>query len=502
MPAAIFWIVCSFLFLTMRGQALAGTHIWNTDPSHYPIIDPQAVADGVITYDVDMSGFNVWQGRNLTAAELAQFNDAARQAFNKWNEVIAPVGLQFREVRPGEVRELAVRVTPYRNWEHAIGIIDDSSVAVTLAIPFSHVYNILPIWLNSTEPFGTTHDAPLIADHLLSQPYTTVVDSQQFDVYTVTLHEIGHVLGLGHVGDAVRGKYNYNFLANTTVQVDPASLLPSSWMGGMSVAQRRPILETELYSVMIPLRLAYTNEVPPEDRATVAFLLRNLNPAGADQILADARRLYEQTSPLRFSNVVFELEKNNGNDRNNTPETAMPILPNQVIIGSLFGPDIDDRPQDSDCYQLDLSDVPAGTPLILRIAESAGLNDIGATMVALSLLDKDGKTIATGQPVGDARGPDNYSPDDPILNYTLQTPGVYYILVSQDETGQSGSYVLKVGVGHPAEPTGEQTPVIDSAGAGTPQPMQRNPLDGICPGVGFSALALSIAGLWLARRGA
>ncbi len=494
-------ICCCAMLMSLAGQlrpAQAGTHIWSKDPTTYPIIDPDAVADGVITYDVDMSGFNLWANRQLTLTQILQLNDAVCQAFDKWNEVIAPLGLQFRQAAIGELSELSVRAVPYNNFVGYFGQSQDS-VALALAWPYKNLYNILPIWIDSGRPFTTTHDAPLIADQLLSQPYITIVDTDQFDIYATIMHEIGHVVGLGHVADAIRGRYNYNFLANMTVEVDASSLAHSQWVSGMPVDKRRPILETELYTLMIPLRQAYPNEIPPDDRATVAFTLRNINPAGADEILAEARRLYEKTSPLRFPNVVYELEKNDDNDRNNTPETAMPIKPNQVIIASLFGEDINGNPPDSDCYRLDLSDTPAGTRLYLDIDEAAGLLDIGATKVALTLLDEDGQTVAEGGPVGDPPDADSYSPDDPILLYTLKTPGVYYIQVAQAEDGQVGTYVLKVGVGKPAEPTGNQTPPIDTAGAGTPAPMHKSLLDGLCPGIGFTTLALGLMGLWILK---
>ncbi len=176
-------LVCGWLAGPGAGTALGGANIWSDTPAEYPLIDPAAVADRVITYNIDLVGFNLFGGRHLSEAELAGMTDAVRQAFVAWNAVIEPIGLQFVESQPTEAVELAVRAIPYDWVDVPLGLQD--SVAVSLGLPLQHVYTILPIWFDATENLADLRAAPLVADGLLSQPYVTLVASQQYDLHTV-----------------------------------------------------------------------------------------------------------------------------------------------------------------------------------------------------------------------------------------------------------------------------------------------------------------------------
>jgi len=187
-------------------QAPAGTHAWAQDVRRYPLIDPVATADRVITYEVNLSGFRLFAAARYDPADIQPMAEAVRRAFEKWNEVVEPLGLAFREASDAEPAEVSVRALPYDAFIPDALLAD--SVALSLGLPYRHVYVLLPIWFDTTEDLADLADRPVIADRLLSHPYLKLVADGTLDIYSVTLHEIGHVLGLGHVDDALRGGYN------------------------------------------------------------------------------------------------------------------------------------------------------------------------------------------------------------------------------------------------------------------------------------------------------
>jgi len=481
-------------------QAPAGTHAWAQDVRRYPLIDPVATADRVITYEVNLSGFRLFAAARYDPADIQPMAEAVRRAFEKWNEVVEPLGLAFREASDAEPAEVSVRALPYDAFIPDALLAD--SVALSLGLPYRHVYVLLPIWFDTTEDLADLADRPVIADRLLSHPYLKLVADGTLDIYSVTLHEIGHVLGLGHVDDALRGGYNYNFLGLPSVHIDSACLTPSNWVAGLDAAARGTILEVEVPSIMIPVSPGTIfAEIPPEDRATAAFVLRSLHPEGADEMLRQAGALYRQSSPLRFANVVYERERSSQAERNDTIETAMAVQPGRIVLGSLLGASEPDEPLDKDVFRLELTAAQVGRSLHLDIDEAGGLPDLGASHVRLSLLDERGETIASGHPVGEP-DEDSYSGLDPILLWPIERAGVYYITVEPAEEGTPGTYVLKIGLDEEVQPTGQHDPPIETSGSeGCRAPVDRLTRF-VCPGVGFSVLPVLglAAGLcWRAR---
>lgn len=438
-------------------------HLHAARPEDYPSVAPFRFNDGVASYVVNLNGLRRSPDQDYSDEQIVHLEDAIARAFDTWNDVLAPLGLRFLRLPKWAPRDLSVITFDYERLIPAEWRFDSLAGAHSLPI-FGLFFSPVPIIFDNTEVFADLADEPVVVDRPLAHPHEQFLDSQVVDIYSVALHEIGHILGLAHPSESFSNDESYNFLALESVRIDPYCLKPSEFLCGKNLAFRRPLLRTEIDSIMrIPVQVGvrYT-DVTPADRAFVAFALRYFNPEGADEILADARRRFLLTSPLRFANVFDENEKDPPTRiDNNTIDHAMPIEPNSIILGSIVvAENGDGEPEkDVDVYAFEVTEQTAGATWYFDIDQGGGL--IGAAWVDLSLevCDAAGRTLARNDDAH-AVDPGSLSMVDPFLTHVFQVPDTYYVVVTsspeKEETDAVGDYELRIGIGSVPEPTGER----------------------------------------------
>lgn len=489
---------------------LAMGHLHADRPEAYPSLDPNKAHDGVISYTVDLHRLLNVSGTTYTADDVARLEQAIVRAFDMWNDVLAPLGLRFEQVNQTDGIDLPVFTFDYERLLPAFLETESIAGAHSFSILGLYVWQ-LPIIFNSTEPFADLSDAEVVAGRPLAHPYTCFVRQESLDITSVALHEIGHVLGMSHPSDAHKEDKSFNFLALESVRIDGRCMQPSDFLCGENVARRRPLLRTELDSVMkVPIEFGVRYvEIPPADRAFVAFALRYLNPEGADEVLARARQMFRETSPLRFANVITEFERAvEDAENNNTLEHAQPVEPNTIVLASISLIDTPDggADEDVDVYAFDVTDATVGAPWVFDIDMGAGLVGLSWVDTRLELRDANGTTLAEAD---DADEPDagSLSELDPYLKHRFDAPGTYYLIVSSpvdlSEPEGSGDYELKIGVGGVPEPAGLREAIPALVDPSAADCIGTGPIDtSAIPCMGFGILAswLAVWGLSGVRR--
>ena len=473
------------LLALAAGRACPGAgHLWSAHPAEYPRINRIQAGGGVVTYSVDFAALRFSGQQNFPPEQIAELEAAAVRAFDKWNEVLEPVGFRFERRDVSEGVDIPVFAFRYERYI-PIEVFGDT-VAGSTAFPLNGVMNFSSIVIDADEPFEPLDLRTTVMDGGLHHPYLRYVDYDGVCMYTTMVHEIGHGFGLGHPQDMFSAGRNFDFLALESVQIDAGCLAPSDYLSGEDLRRRGRFIASEIDSVMAPLQIGSTiTDLPPEDRAFVAFVLREVDPEGADEILRRAREIFQRTYPLRFANVIEEHEYVPGSRSDDDSfATAMPVQAGQIILGSLPPLGASRTIKDQDYYRFVVSPSQMGRQWIFDVDRGGGLTGANWVDAVLELYDAE-QTLLTASDEAAELDEGSFSVVDPYLTWTPPEPGDYYLrLIAAPgalDPGGTGDYELKIGLDQVPEPAGQAAPFVDpSVQACGFEPLTGRPLTPVC----------------------
>lgn len=327
-----------------REQQAAPADVWQWPEEYRYINDNRTDSDGdgllECRYTINFVSFASQGG--YTQSEINAFVDEFHRCADMWNELLAYVGLELKEVSDGS-HHITVESTNDPDIGSSVGL-------ATLFGAWNSDSAIC--WFRSTyERFIAVHpfqDDPseALAVRPPGNPFTAVFSLDAFrgvdgnstfsrsGLLPTMLHEVGHLMGLRHPFDALNqlennepSSYQINWLDWPTVGNPPPSS-PSHVIANEDYLQTgwsRGLMNTfmtyddgDSYTVYL--------QMPPHIKAFVAHYYGIFDPASAQPLLDQAISEHLQFSPLARGEMALEREGNNSPAEARLFDIGRPIL--------------------------------------------------------------------------------------------------------------------------------------------------------------------------------
>lgn len=416
-----------------------------------------------------------------SASEITDLTAETEKAFAHWNEALAYVGLEFRQVTDG-TQHIVVGTAAYGSGTTGQASLFGAFFEFGSASYLNYSYN----YTHFGSHYHYVEEANTLYDRPPGNPYTSLLkryghlDSDNVGeverystIYGTAIHEIGHLMGLNHTFNSIAAAatnqstdYSVDWLAHDinvaysampkVTTIDGEDMVAGLWYRGLN----NSFMTYDEPGTALWLGLT------PQIKGYVALIYRDAKGDGrvkAAELLALAKAERDKYTTFRHSNIKHEAENNN------TAGTAQALTIGQSVLGAISNwatttyTDASDQVDtssgtDADWYSVSLT---SGTTYYFDM-------DVGSTGMSTALYvytpsnttTAAASSVPTGSDwftsteqdpgsVSDVKFDGGYvyynSLRDPFITYTATATGTHYLQVTKNSNSSSsaGDYFLR-----------------------------------------------------------